>query len=255
MTDTKQLPARTAPTDLERQSTSGIVAAIPSEALEESLAHYVRIQGVLDRAMPDCIMRIGDRRFRRKQYWRGVRMAFNLTVECTKEERVSLANGDWLYAVTYRATAPNGSTADGDGACAASEKKKGQGTEHNVRAHAHTRAMNRAISNLVGFGEVSAEEAEREYDESPDEKPKREQVVEATGFASRDDDDLFWSRAASYGAGDREKLREFCRSKGQPVPEEMTYRQRETLLEALARNHAKKVAADAAAAAIDGSAQ
>jgi hypothetical protein len=33
-------------------------------------------------------------------------------------------------------------------------------TEHNVRSHAHTRAFNRAVSNLVGFGEVSAEEVE-----------------------------------------------------------------------------------------------
>jgi hypothetical protein len=31
-------------------------------------------------------------------------------------------------------------------------------TLHNVRAHACTRAKNRAISDLVGFGEVSAEE-------------------------------------------------------------------------------------------------
>jgi hypothetical protein len=31
-------------------------------------------------------------------------------------------------------------------------------TVHNVRGHAHTRAFNRAVSNLVGFGEVSADE-------------------------------------------------------------------------------------------------
>jgi len=35
---------------------------------------------------------------------------------------------------------------------------RSQATIHNVRAHAHTRAFNRAVSNLVGFGEVSAEE-------------------------------------------------------------------------------------------------
>jgi hypothetical protein len=37
-----------------------------------------------------------------------------------------------------------------------------QATEHNVRSHAHTRAFNRAVSNLCGFGEVSAEEMTRE---------------------------------------------------------------------------------------------
>ena len=39
-----------------------------------------------------------------------------------------------------------------------SEKHGSSGTVHNVRSHAHTRAFNRAVSNLVGFGEVSADE-------------------------------------------------------------------------------------------------
>lgn len=166
-TTEKQLPARQ-PSALERQATAGIVEAIPSEALEASLAHYTRIKDVLDRAMPDCIMQIQGRAFRKKQYWRGVRMAFNLDVTCTGEQRIEVGP-DWGYTVTYRAVAPNGSAAEGDGACMASEKKQGpQRTVHNVRSHAHTRAMNRAISNLVGFGEVSAEEAERDYDDSDD---------------------------------------------------------------------------------------
>jgi hypothetical protein len=48
--------------------------------------------------------------------------------------------------------------------CSFSEKSRGRMTpsEHNIKAHASTRAMNRAIANLVGFGEVSAEEIERE---------------------------------------------------------------------------------------------
>jgi hypothetical protein len=102
------------------------------------------------------------------------------------------------YVVTYRAKAPNGRAIAGDGACFAVEKARrfkcphphprgwknksehwpaetcpdfdpafqwrtlpAQATEHNIRSHAHTRAFNRAVSNLVGFGEVSAEEVER----------------------------------------------------------------------------------------------
>ena len=61
---------------------------------------------------------------------------------------------------------------DGDGSCFASEKTGGRlrATEHNVRAHAHTRAQNRAISGLVGFGEVSADEMP--FDDVPV-KPQR----------------------------------------------------------------------------------
>ena len=67
-------------------------------------------------------------------------------------------DGDWGTKVTYRAQSPSGAFADGDGACMVSEKHGKSGTVHNVRSHAHTRAFNRAVSNLVGFGEVSADE-------------------------------------------------------------------------------------------------
>jgi hypothetical protein len=129
--------------------------------LHEALAQYKAMQNELDKAMPDCIMTIQGKSFRKKNYWRAVKSAFNLKVECIKEDRFDIGiGGDWGFTVTYRATAPNGACADGDGACTYDEKAKGnmQPTLHNVRAQAHTRAFNRAVSNLVGFGEVSAEE-------------------------------------------------------------------------------------------------
>jgi hypothetical protein len=73
------------------------------------------------------------------------------------EERIEF-DGDWGYTVIYRATAPDGRASEMDGSCMASEKRGAMCTVHNVRAHAHTRAKNRAISDLVGFGEVSADE-------------------------------------------------------------------------------------------------
>lgn len=62
-----------------------------------------------------------------------------------------------------RATHPNGRYADGDGACASTEPRfrTAQGRqklEHDLHATAVTRAFNRAVSTLVGFGSVSAEE-------------------------------------------------------------------------------------------------
>lgn len=125
---------------------------------------YKALQAELDKAMPDQIMTIQGKKFRKKAFWRAVRMSFNLQVECTSDKRVQYSDSEWGYEATYRATAPNGSTADGDGSCTREEKSKGrmQATVHNVRSHAHTRAMNRAISNLVGFGEVSAEEVNRD---------------------------------------------------------------------------------------------
>ena len=71
--------------------------------------------------------------------------------------------------------------ADGDGSCFSSEKRgRGQATVHNVRAHAHTRAFNRAVANLVGFGEVSAEEMEGSGEALPSSQPAPDKL-EPTG--------------------------------------------------------------------------
>lgn len=134
-----------------------------------------------------------------------------------REEYGSFKDGsaNFGYHIVYRATSPNGRSATGDGSCFAVEKAarwkcphpheswKGkslhfpatscpdydpafmwrtlppEATEHNVRAHAHTRAYNRAISNLVGFGEVSAEEAQQEEFFVPAPDPSRRQKVVA----------------------------------------------------------------------------
>lgn len=154
--------------------------------MTQALTAYRELQKALDASMPDQIMELDGRPFRKKGYWRAVAVAFNLTVEIVSEhyeERGVFEDGRPNFGYTFecRATAPNGRTASGDGACFAVEKAKRfefvdgkkvpvnpwaslplQATDHNVRGHAHTRAYNRAISNLCGFGEVSAEEVERD---------------------------------------------------------------------------------------------
>lgn len=157
-------------TAIVQAPSAGIVRA--SGDVVQALHEYQGIQKALDEAMPDCIQMIqtskGPKPFRKKMYWRAIATAFNLDVQLVDEKRIAEepTPNDWGYVVTYRATAPNGRHADGDGSCFAMEKSyAAQRTVHNVRSHAHTRAFNRAVSNLVGFGEVSAEEAEK--DEHP----------------------------------------------------------------------------------------
>jgi len=147
-------------TDLEVAQSTGIVRAAGDVSV--AMTEYTKVKNTLDRALPDCIMSIKGKQFRKKNYWRAVATAFNLDVICIEKGKVELPNGDWGVEVTYRATAPNGRCADGDGACMASEKSGNMATYHNIRSHAHTRGFNRAVSNLVGFGEVS-------YDELTDE--------------------------------------------------------------------------------------
>jgi hypothetical protein len=149
---------------------SDMIAAPSADELESNVRRYQDMQKTLDRLMPDQIVETGTnadgtpKLFRRKGYWKAIAQGFNLNVELVREERQEHAD-DFGYCVTYKASDPRtGRSADGDGACFASEKAQRRGgiggTEHNVRAHAHTRATNRAVSTLVAFGEVSAEELE-----------------------------------------------------------------------------------------------
>ena len=155
-----------------------MVRAAPGDVVV-AFEEYRKIQQGLDAALPDCVITIQGNKFRKKNYWRAVATAFNLTVKLTTEERTEVGD-DWGYLVMFTAMANNGRSADGDGSCFWSEKKvylwrNGKRTDevdliktaenatvHNIRAHAHTRAYNRAVSNLVGFGEVSAEEMMQE---------------------------------------------------------------------------------------------
>lgn len=120
---------------------------------------YKQVQNIIDRNVEGGLVMLSGKKYRTKTYWRAVAMAFSLRVECI-EDKIIQQGSDWGYQVTYRAYSPNGSYTDGDGICMASDKEKGKMTAsaHNVRGHAHTRAFNRAVSNRVGFGEVSAEE-------------------------------------------------------------------------------------------------
>lgn len=141
----------------------------------KALDAYKDLQNKLDQKMPEAIVTIRGKQYRTKQYWRTIARAFNLSVTTVDgtDQRIMTDDGDWGYLVTYRATAPNGSSADGDGACMASEKSGGSDTIHNVRAHCQTRAFNRAVSNLVGFGEVSADEMPRDGSGAPQRPSER----------------------------------------------------------------------------------
>jgi hypothetical protein len=130
--------------------------------------------------MPECIVTIpGGKKFRTKPFWRAMATEYHLNTEVVSEVFVDLNDGDWGYKFMCRATAPNGRYADGDGTCTASEKVDRDGnptkmqTHHNVRSHAKTRATNRAISDLIAFGEVSADELGPDaYDEPPNTAPR-----------------------------------------------------------------------------------
>jgi hypothetical protein len=187
-----------------------IVRAAPGDVIE-AVGEYRQIQKAMDTAMPDCLMTIQGKQFRKKNYWRGIATAFNLTVTL-KSEKCDTSSGDPVWLVVYNAAASNGRSADGDGSCSMDEKRGAMATVHNVRAHAHTRAYNRAVSNLVGFGEVSAEEMMHEQAPRPASRPA------STGGGGRTITEKQRKRlfAIGHSAAERlevpaEQIDEFCK--------------------------------------------
>ena len=121
---------------------------------------------------------IGDKKAKKKSAWRKLGTAFNISDDVVKEETVTDENGQIIRSKFYvRATLPNGRSAIGVGSCSIFDKINKKDTqqpsnfilrqrfsnaEHDVPSTAHTRAKSRAIADLIGAGEVSAEELDDE---------------------------------------------------------------------------------------------
>lgn len=102
------------------------------------------------------VCKIKGKPFVKRAGWRKLALAFNISDEIVSTEKEEAE--DWFtWRIQVRAWAPNGRSAVGIGACSSREREFAH-LDHDVYAIAHTRAKNRAISDLIGSGEVSAEE-------------------------------------------------------------------------------------------------
>lgn len=100
------------------------------------------------------------KRFPKKSAWFKLGKAFNV---CTRiiENTVHRTKTGRVQEAYYRVEAylPDGSrSVEADASCDVWEKGKATASGHDLRTTAETRATNRAISKLIGAGEVSAEE-------------------------------------------------------------------------------------------------
>lgn len=126
--------------------------------------------------------KIGANSKKKKSAWRKLATAFNISDEVVSEELKFDDDDNQIISARYkvRATLPNGRSTIGVGSCSIYDKIRYNATpkhpadketpsnfelrgrfsnaEHDVPSTAHTRAKNRAISDLIGAGEVSAEE-------------------------------------------------------------------------------------------------
>ena len=101
-----------------------------------------------------------EKRFPKKSAFFKLGRAFNVNTEIIGKEEYRHPKTHRVIDVDYtvRATLPNGRSVVANGSCDKYEKGKNNASAHDLRATAETRATNRAISKLIGAGEVSWEE-------------------------------------------------------------------------------------------------
>jgi len=94
-----------------------------------------------------------------KSGFRKLAMAFDLSDRIIEQTRTDRDDHTFFWRIVVEAQANNGRTAVGVAICDSAERTFYH-AEHDVYATAHTRAKNRAISDLIAGGAVSAEEME-----------------------------------------------------------------------------------------------
>jgi len=140
----------------------------PEEAGQVMRAYQETCRAVLTR---DDVQRVGDREFTTRSGFQKLAAAYGVSTEIVsvdvhteiEHDTKGDASEVMIARAVVRAIHPTGRHAEGDGACSSREKRFRKGDEkmdHSLPATAVTRATNRAVSNLIAFGTVSAEEAE-----------------------------------------------------------------------------------------------
>lgn len=141
-------------------------AYLNSISTPAALHHQQQLAAAYDAACrsligPNDVQQEGSREFKKKSAWRKLQRHFNISTEVRSiaKERLADEGGTFVATVTVRAVAPWGQSAEAVGACATDEETGRRTiTIADAIATAETRATNRAVSNLIAMGEVSAEE-------------------------------------------------------------------------------------------------
>ena len=161
LADVPAVPPPASPSRAAGIELAEATAGLPTPAAAKAM--WDRYKGVLDAlVLPEDLVEISGRKYRKKSYWRRVAAAFGIRLEALSSSSELLEREDrvgWVARAVVRASLPSGRHADGIASCSTWERKEDR-KEHDVYATAYTRAANRAIADLVAAGEVSAEEVE-----------------------------------------------------------------------------------------------
>ena len=163
--------------------------SISTVNVDQALQEWNAYQEITEKMLDESdYQNIKGKMYKKKAAWRKYARAFNINTEILKEEVLKTEKGRVIEATfVVRATLPTGRYADGWGNCSKFEKNRNN-PNHDIPATAMTRATNRAIADLIGAGEVTADEIQSESTyharQNAKNKPKKqeqskENVIEA----------------------------------------------------------------------------
>lgn len=167
--------------DEKQLSNTVVMPLVSPQQAKEQWASYQDLKASI--LTESDFQKIGDKQYTKKSGFRKIATFFGLSDTILEKSRVDREDGSFYWMITVEAKAPNGRVSQGVGICDSRERKFAH-LEHDVYATAHTRAKNRAISDLVAGGEVSAEEMEnREFREAEvnivaPSRPSKQSVLE-----------------------------------------------------------------------------
>ena len=130
------------------------------------LRHQQQLAAAYDAACkaligPNDVQKEGGREFKKKSAWRKLARHFRISVTADRDDARIQQNqdGSWIAIARATAVAPWGQSFTDVGGCGSDEQTGRRTiTMADALATAMTRATNRAVSNLIAMGEVSAEE-------------------------------------------------------------------------------------------------
>lgn len=142
---------------------------LPIVDVDSAIDYWKNYQDLTDKLLDSSDYQ--GNKFKKKSAWRKYATAFSISDEIIKEDILRDDSGRVITATYHvKASLKNGRTGIGIGSCSIFDKEKLESDtpfmlrqrfsnpEHDIPSTAHTRAKNRAISDLIGAGEVSAEE-------------------------------------------------------------------------------------------------
>ena len=155
---------------MEAKNAPAIIEEVDVVNVDKAMDDWQAYQKLTHELLDDSdYQNIKGKKFKKKSAWRKYMRAFNISTKVIDKEIIRNDRGMVTEAsFTVLAWTPAGRQSDGWGNCSKFENRGFNKPNHDIPATAMTRATNRAISDLIGAGEVSAEEMDHnKYKKKP----------------------------------------------------------------------------------------